>query len=200
VLLKYLRLVWVLVTAACNVEGQRTEPVEETVAMAPPVLAAPVREAEIRQGTVCAKLVAKVREIAERHPQDVPAFLAALQREFVGGSGDPFAMRQALREHRWNPRYVYAGHGGFRPEYDDDRKAYRDGGNHQPGHFISVFSIAAQFGGDAARLAIAEAGDYNPEEEDDLRLSGVAIRLGTGLAGGSISAADVAVQIRELCR
>jgi hypothetical protein len=200
VLLKYLILAGVLVAAGCSVEGQRTEPVQETVAMTPPVASAPVREVKIRQGTVCARLVAKVREIAERHPQDVPAFLAALQREFVGGSGDPFAMRQALREKRWNPRYVYAGHGGFRPEYDDDRKAYREGGNHQPGHFISVFSIAAQFGGDAARLAIGEAGDYNPEEEDDLRLSGVAIRLGTGLAGGSLSAADVAVQVRKLCR
>jgi hypothetical protein len=198
VLLKYLIFATVLAVTGCGVEGQRPEPVQESVAMAPP--SAPVRETPIQKGTVCARFVGKVRETAERHPKDVPAFLAALQREFVGGSGDPFAMRDALRKNRWNPRYVYAGHGGFRPEYDDDRKAYRDGGNHQPGHFISVFSIAAQFGGDAARLAIAEAGDYNPEEEDDLRLSGVAIRLGTGLAGGSLSAADVAVQLRELCR
>lgn len=204
--MKYLMVVGVLVVAACSVEGQRTEPAEETVALAPQIAsapatpAAPVREVPIQQGTVCARFVTKFRELAERHPRDVPAFVAALQREFVGGSGDPFAMRQALRENRWNPRYVYPGHGGFRPEYDDNRKAYREGGNHQPGHFVSVFSIAAQFGGDAARLAIAEAGDYNPKEEDDLRLSGVAIRLGTGLAGGSLKAADVSLQVRELCR
>lgn len=202
--MKYLMLTGMLVAAGCSVEGQRTEPVEETVretaAVTPAIPSAPMPEVRVQQGTVCARFVGKVREVAERHPQDAPVFVAALQREFVGGSGDPFAMRQALRENRWNPRYVYAGHGGFRPEYDDDRKAYRDGGNHQPGHFVSVFSIAAQFGSDAARLAIAEAGDYNPEEEDDLRLSGVAIRLGTGLAGGSLSAADVAVQVRELCR
>ena len=206
--MKYLILAGVLVTAGCSVEGQRTEAVpkpgegtvQETVAVKPATPSAPELEIEIRQGTACARFVGKVRDIADRHPKDVPAFLAALQGEFIGGSGDPFAIRKALRENRWNPRYVYAGHGGFRPEYDDDRKTYRDGGNHQPGHFISVFSVAAQFGGDAARLAIAEAGDYDPKEEDDLRLSGVAIRLGTGLAGGSLSAADVAMQVRELCR
>lgn len=202
--MKYLMLAGMLVAAGCSVEGQRTEPAEETVretaAVTPVAPSAPEREVEIRPGTVCARFVRKVRDIADRHPKDVPAFLAALQGEFIGGSGDPFAIRKALRENRWNPRYVYAGHGGFRPEYDDDRKAYRDGGNHQPGHFIAVFSIAAQFGGDAARLAIGEAGDYNPKEEDDLRLSGVAIRLGTGLTGGSLDAADVAVQVRELCR
>lgn len=193
----------VVLAAACTAEGQPARTPEEPAADPVMVAVAPeptVPVVEIQQGTVCATFVAKVQEIAKRHPQDVPAFLAALQTEFVGGSGDPFAMRQALRENRWNPRYVYAGHGGFRSDYDDDREAYRKGGNHQPGHFVSVFSIAAQFGGDAARLAIAEAGDYNPREEDDLRLSGVAIRLGTGLATKSLRPADIAPQVRELCR
>ena len=185
--------------AACDVAGQRpVPPEEEPVATAEPE---PAPEAvQIQPGTVCARFATKLGGLAQRYPTDAAAFLGALHTEFVGGSGDPFAMKQALKENRWNQRYFYAGHGGFRPEYDDARRAYRDGGNHQPGHFVSVLSVATQFGADAARLAIAEAGDYNPEEEDDLRLSGVAIRLGSGLADGSLQPPEVARQVRELCR
>ena len=194
-----LSLLLLMASAACDVAGQRPLPPEqEPVATAEPE---PQPEAvQIQSGTVCARFATKLRELAQRSPTDAAAFLGALHTEFVGGSGDPFAMKQALKENRWNQRYFYTGHGGFRPEYDDNRKAYRDGGNHQPGHFVSVLSIATQFGPDAARLAIAEAGDYNPEEEDDLRLSGVAIRLGSGLADGSLQPPNVARQVRELCR
>lgn len=178
-----LGLLLVLLAGACSAESQGAEPL-------PP----------IEDGTVCAAFAAKVNEFAARHPKDVPGFLAALQREFVGGSGDPFAMRDALRAGRWNQRYFYAGHGGFRPPYDDDRPAYSNGGNHQPGHFVSVLSVAAQFGADAARVAIAEAGDYNAQEEDDLRLSEVAISLGSGLRDSSVRPRDVAVRVRTLCR
>lgn len=179
------RFAWLLVllAAACNAEGQGAE--------------TPIR---IQEGTVCAAFAGRVDTLARQHAADVAGFLQALQREFVGGSGDPFAMRDALRAGRWNQRYFYAGHGGFRAPYDDNRPTYRDGGNHQPGHFVAVLSVAAQFGEDAARVAIAEAGDYNASEEDDLRLSGVAIPLGVGLRSGATSPAQVAARVRTLCR
>lgn len=187
-----LPLLAVLIGVACGVDRRGAEPVHRAEVGVPQV--------QIQSGTVCAAFVSRVELLAKRHSTNVAGFLAALQSEFVGGSGDPFAMRDALRAGRWNQRYVYAGHGGFRAEYDDDRKAYRSGGNHQPGHFVSVLSVAAQFGKDAARVAIGEAGDYNAREEDDLRLSEVAIPLGTGLAAGSVRPRDVATRTRMLCR
>ena len=181
--MRKLSFLLVLLGTACSADGQEAQP-----------------QIRIGAGTVCGAFADKLGETARRHPADVAAFLAELHREFVGGSGDPFAMRDALRAGRWNQRYVYAGHGGFRPEFDDNRAAYRDGGNHQPGHFVSVLSVAAQFGEDAARIAIGEAGDYNAREEDDLRLSGVAIPLGSGLKTGTFRPRDVAARVRTLCR
>lgn len=181
--MRKLSVLLVLVGTACSADGQEAQP-----------------RARMQAGTVCAAFAEKVGQVARQHPANVASFLAALQKEFVGGSGDPFAMRDALHAGRWNQRYVYAGHGGFRAEYDDNRGSYRDGGNHQPGHFVSVLSVAAQFGEDAARIAIGEAGDYDAREEDDLRLSGVAIPLGNGLKTGSVSPRAVATRVRTLCR
>jgi hypothetical protein len=63
-----------------------------------------------------------------------------------------------------------------------------------------VLSVAAQFGEEQARIAIAVAGDYDPGDEDDLRLSLVAIPLGAGLQDGSVTPAEVAQRARQLCR
>lgn len=149
--------------------------------------------------TVCQRFARRVAEAALRHGSEAAGFLAELQEEFIGGTDDPFEMKEGLRTGGWNPRYFYAGHGGFRPEYDDAER-YPDGGNHQPGHFVSVLSVAARFGEEQARIAIAYAGDYEPGEEDDLRLSNVAIPLGAGLRDGSVTPADVAQAARALCR
>lgn len=154
---------------------------------------------EPRPGTPCARFVARIAEFAEAHPSDRAAFLRALQDEFVGGTDDPFALKEGLDRGRWNQEHVYAGHGGFRDEYDDaDRGA--SGGNHQPGHFVAVLSVAARFGEEQAKMAIAYAGDYEEGQEDDLRLSGAAIRLGSRLGKGEILPADVAMEVRGLCR
>lgn len=154
---------------------------------------------EPRPGTPCARFVARVAEFAKAHPSDRAAFLRALQDEFVGGTDDPFALKEGLERGRWNQEHVYAGHGGFRDEYDDAERG-ADGGNHQPGHFVAVLSVAARFGEEQAKMAIAYAGDYGAGEEDDLRLSGEAIRLGTRLGKGEILPADVAMEVRGLCR
>jgi hypothetical protein len=148
---------------------------------------------------VCRTFARRVAEASLQHGNDVDAFVAALQDEFIGGSDNPFDMKAGLREGDWNQRYFYAGHGGFRPEYDDAQR-YPRGGNHQPGHFVSVLSIATQFGEEQARIAIAYAGDYDEGEEDDLRLSMVAIPLGAGLRDGSVTTAEVAQRVRGLCR
>jgi hypothetical protein len=149
--------------------------------------------------SICQAFARQVARSAQRHGDDVNAFVAELQQEFIGGTDNPFDMKKGLHEGRWNQRYFYAGHGGFRSEYDDAQR-YPDGGNHQPGHFISVLSVATQFGEEQARIAIAAAGDYEPGQEDDLRLSMVAIPLGAGLEDGSVTTAEVARQARQLCR
>jgi hypothetical protein len=149
--------------------------------------------------TICQTFARKIAESALRHGNDVEAFLGELHDEFIGGAENPFDMKRGLNEGKWNRRYFYAGHGGFRPEYDDAQR-YPRGGNHQPGHFISVLSVAAQFGEEQARIAIAVAGDYDPGDEDDLRLSLVAIPLGAGLQDGSVTPAEVAQRARQLCR
>lgn len=149
--------------------------------------------------TVCRTFARRIAELALQHGDDVDAFMEAVQDEFIGGKDNPFDIERGLREGRWNQRYFYAGHGGFRPEFDDAQR-YPRGGNHQPGHFVSVLSIAQQFGEEQARIAIAYAGDYDPGEEDDLRLSMVAIELGAGLGDGTVSPADVAHRARGLCR
>jgi hypothetical protein len=149
--------------------------------------------------SVCRTFARAIAEAALESDGDVERFLARIRAEFVDGDSDPFALKEGLRERRWNDRYFYAGHGGFRPEYDDAQR-YPRGGNHQPGHFISVLSIAADFGEEQARLAIAFAGDYDEGDEDDLRLSNIAIPLGAGLRDGSVTPGEVAVRARELCR
>lgn len=151
------------------------------------------------EATVCRRMVREIARAAERHPADTGAFLAALQDEFVGGTGDPFELEAGLRDGRWNRSYFYAGHGGFRPELDDAQR-YPERGNHQPGHFVSVLSVAAGFGGEAARVAIAQAGDYEPADEDDLRLSTRAIEWGEGLRTGALRPAEVALRTAEMCR
>ncbi|MBA4158127.1 MAG: hypothetical protein H0X65_11705 [Gemmatimonadetes bacterium] len=150
--------------------------------------------------TICHAFSRRIAEAALRHPDDTQAFLSEIQEEFVGGTDDPFELKAGLRAGRWNQRYFYAGHGGFLPQYDDAQRYARTGGNHQPGHFISVLSIAARFGEEQGRLAIAYAGDYDPGDEDDLRLSNIAIPLGAGLRDGSVTPAGIAVRARELCR
>jgi hypothetical protein len=159
-------------------------------------LAAPARGSD---DTICRAFARAIAQAALRHPSDPEAFVGALQDEFIGGKENPFDMKRGLQEGRWNQRYFYAGHGGFRPEYDDAQR-YPRGGNHQPGHFVSVLSIAQQFGDERARIAIAYAGDYDPGDEDDLRLSNVAIPLGAGLTDGTVTPAEVAQRARELCR
>jgi hypothetical protein len=151
------------------------------------------------QESICRTFARTIAEAATQHGDDVDAFMADLRQEFIGGADNPFEMKKGLQQGRWNQRYFYGGHGGFRPEYDDaDRYPRR--GNHQPGHFISVLSIAQQFGEEQARIAIAAAGDYEPGDEDDLRLSMVAIPLGAGLRDGSVTPAEVAQRARGLCR
>lgn len=148
--------------------------------------------------TVCLRFASRVAESARRSPDDPRAFLAALQEEFVGGTGDPFELERGLREGAWNQAYFYAGDGGFRDPLDDaERNA--DGGNHQPGHFVAVLSVAVGVGEEQARVAIAYAGDYDPGEEDDLRLSERAIELGAGLADGSVAPAEVARDAQDFC-
>lgn len=149
--------------------------------------------------SVCRTFARHIAEAALRHDDDVEAFMGVLQDEFVGGKENPFDLRDGLDEGTWNQRYFYAGHGGFRDDYDDADR-YPDGGNHQPGHFVSVLTIAQRFGEEQARVAIAFAGDYEPGEEDDLRLSMVAIELGAGLTAGTVTPAMVAQRARELCR
>ncbi len=149
--------------------------------------------------SVCEKLARRTAEFALRHPEDAQAFLRALQDEVVAGTDDPFELERGLQEGRWNQEYIYAGHGGFRPEYDDAQR-YPRGGNHQPGHFVSVLSIAARFGETPALIAIARAGDYDPGDEDDLRLSLEAIQMGVGLRDETLMPADVARRVRGLCR
>lgn len=169
-------------------------------AEAQPTTPAPApAEADVSTRTVCGRFVLQIREAARAHGTSTEDFLQALNDEFTGGTGDPFEMKEGLQAGRWNQRWFYGGHGGFRPEFDDAQR-YPRGGNHQPGHFIAVFTIAARFGGDAASVAIAYAGDYDPGDEDDLRLSQVAIRLGAGVGDGSISPARAAEETAAVCR
>ncbi len=159
----------------------------------------PVAELARASGSsVCERFARRMAEFALRHPDDPSRFLGALQEEVVGGTDDPFELERGLREGAWNREYFYAGHGGFRPEFDDAERSPR--GNHQPGHFVAVLSIAARFGENPALIALARAGDYDPEEEDDLRLSLEAIELGVGLSEGTLTPADVARRARGLCR
>jgi hypothetical protein len=152
-----------------------------------------------RPSTVCERFARRVADFAAEHPHDPVAFLAALSDELVAGTDDPFELKAGLEQKRWNQAYFYAGHGGFRDEIDDSDR-YSDGGNHQPGHFVSVLLIAHRFGEENARIAIAYAGDYDPGDEDDLRLSGYAIELGTGLAGGTVTPVDIARRVAGFCR
>jgi len=149
--------------------------------------------------SVCHTFSRRIAEFALHRGGDVEGFMEDLQDEFIGGKDNPFDMKRGLQQGLWNQRYFYGGHGGFRPEFDDAQR-YPRGGNHQPGHFISVLSIAQQFGEEQARIAIAVAGDYDPGDEDDLRLSMVAIPLGVGLSDGTVTPADVAHRARALCR
>lgn len=159
-----------------------------------------VHRGEEGGATVCRRFVGRMAEAALRFPADTAGFLRTVQDEFVGGASDPFALEEGLRKGRWNQAYFYAGHGGFRDPLDDDGPSHSDGGNHQPGHFVSVLTIAATLGAEQARLAIAYAGDYEPDEEDDLRLSQEAIRLGDALRTGVGSPADVALAAEGFCR
>ncbi len=162
--------------------------------------ATPARVAELpSRATVCERFAAAVAEHADRHATDPPAFLRALQQEFVGGTEDPFELERGLREGRWNQSWFYAGNGGFLDELDDAER-YERGDNHQPGHYVSVLSIAARFGEQNARAAIAYAGDYDPDDADDLRLSEHAIRSGVALASGAATPGDVAADVATLCR
>jgi hypothetical protein len=182
-------------------------PPEASTGTGEEVGAGPAAAAELRalarpprgEETVCRTFARKIAEAALRHGTDADAFMGELQDEFIGGKDNPFDMKRGLREGAWNQRYFYAGHGGFRAEYDDAER-YPTGGNHQPGHFVSVLSIAHQFGEEQARIGIAVAGDYDPGEEDDLRLSMVAIPLGAGLRDGTVAPAEVAQRARQLCR
>jgi hypothetical protein len=184
--------------ASTTPAAERAEPASASEA-ADVDLQALARPPQRGEDTVCRAFARAIASAALEHPTDPAAFVGALQDEFIGGKDNPFDMKRGLQEGRWNKRYFYAGHGGFRPEYDDAQR-YPGGGNHQPGHFISVLSIAQQFGEEQARIAIAVAGDYDPGDEDDLRLSNVAIPLGAGLTDGSVSPAEVAQRARELCR
>lgn len=149
--------------------------------------------------TVCDRFARRVAEFALQHRGEPQAFLRALQQEFVGGTDDPFELEEGLRTGKWNQTYFYSGHGGFRPELDDAAQ-YPTGGNHQPGHFISVMSIAARFGEENARAAIAYAGDYEANGEDDLRLSEQAIQMGIGLSASTVSPGEVAQRVQGFCR
>lgn len=177
---------------------------EEAEVAADARVAGPAAEVLVREsrgaGTICRRFAREVAQAAVDHPSDAEAFLRSLQQEFTAGAGDPLALKEGLEQGRWNQAFFYGGHGGFRAPFDDDRAAYRDGGNHQPGHFVSVLSVATRLGADQARLALAVAGDYDPEQVDDLRLSEVAIRLGAGLADSTFVPADVARATRRLCR
>jgi|GEM_PF-6590197 len=202
-----------LALAACQAEfpfagetGSTAEPAAErstarTAAAPDPAVDLEALAAPASGGadTICRAFARAIAQAAIDHPADADAFIVALQDQFIGGKDNPFDMKRGLEEGRWNQRYFYAGHGGFRPEYDDAQR-YPRGGNHQPGHFVSVLSIAQQFGGEQARIAIAYAGDYDPGDEDDLRLSNVAIPLGAGLTAGTVTPAEVAQRARELCR
>jgi hypothetical protein len=150
-------------------------------------------------GTVCHRMGRRFWEFAERHPGDVPGFMAALQEEFIGGTDDPFEIKRGLSEGGWNQEYFYAGHGGFRAEYDDAGR-YPTGGNHQPGHFVSILTMAVRFGEEQARVAMAVAGDFEPADEDDRRLSERAIEWGTAISAGELTPRGVALRVRELCR
>jgi hypothetical protein len=177
-------------------------PVVEDAAAASPVSEAELQalaRAPVGEESVCQTFSRKIAAAALEHEEDAEHFVRALVDEFVGGTDDPFELKAGLRDGTWNQRYFYAGHGGFRAEYDDAQR-YPRGGNHQPGHFVSVLAIAARFGEEQARIAIAYAGDYDPGDEDDLRLSKVAIPLGAGLREGSVTPAEVAVRARALCR
>jgi hypothetical protein len=148
--------------------------------------------------TVCRKLARKAAEFALAAGGDADAFLSMLQEEVVSGADDPFELKRGLHEGEWNQDYIYAGHGGFRPEFDDADR-YPTGGNHQPGHFLSVLTVAHRHGVDHARVAIGFVGDLEEGQEDDLRLSLRAIQLGSSL-GDSMTPAEVALAISELCR
>lgn len=150
--------------------------------------------------TACERFADRVGRLAALHPNRTDAFLAALQAEFVGGAADPIALRDALEAGRWNPAFFYAGHGGFVEQLDDNRAKYARGGNHQPGHFVAMLAVAAQHGPQVAAYASQAAGDYAPDQQDDLRLSRTAIALGLGLANATLGPADVAGEARRFCR
>jgi hypothetical protein len=157
------------------------------------------RQARPRENeTVCQLLARRAAEFALAADGDAEAFLTLLQEEVVSGADDPFELKDGLHEGEWNEAYIYAGHGGFRPQFDDAQR-YPRGGNHQPGHFVSVLTIAHRFGVEHARVALGHVGDLEPEQEDDLRLSLRAIQLGTSL-GESMTPGEVALAISELCR
>jgi hypothetical protein len=157
------------------------------------------RQARTRENeTVCQLLARRAAEFALAAAGDAEAFLTLLQEEVVSGADDPFELKDGLHEGEWNEAYIYAGHGGFRPQFDDAQR-YPRGGNHQPGHFVSVLTIAHRFGVEHARVALGHVGDLEPEQEDDLRLSLRAIQLGTSL-GESMTPGEVALAISELCR
>jgi hypothetical protein len=157
------------------------------------------RQARPRESeTVCQLLARRAAEFALAADGDAEAFLTLLQEEVVSGADDPFDLKDGLHQGEWNEAYIYAGHGGFRPQFDDAQR-YPRGGNHQPGHFVSVLTIAHRFGVEHARVAIGHVGDLEPEQEDDLRLSLRAIQLGSSL-GESMTPGEVALAVSELCR
>jgi hypothetical protein len=183
--------------------------VEDPAVTGDPASEAPAEAAAVRTstsppppppgGSVCNRMARRFWEFAERHPQDAAAFMDAVQDEFVGGTDDPFELKRGLQEGEWNQEYFYAGHGGFRAEFDDAQR-YPNGGNHQPGHYVSVLTIAFRFGEEQAVVGMAVAGDFQPGEEDDYRLSRRAIEDGTALSAGEVGPHDVGVRVRDLCR
>ncbi|MGH7458340.1 MAG: hypothetical protein ACREKN_04535 [Longimicrobiaceae bacterium] len=147
--------------------------------------------------TPCGRLARHARELADWFAGDSGGYVDALAGEVVGGTGTPFQLRDRLRQGRWNRYYLYAGDGGFRPELADLRR--RGAPNHQPGHFVSVLTIAYVYGRELAEGAIGWAGDYSAGQEDDLRLSRIAIRVGQGLREGSVAPGAAAGEITGLC-
>lgn len=148
--------------------------------------------------SVCQRLARRAAEFALQAEGDAETFVSLLQQEVVAGADDPFELKEGLNEGEWNQEYIYAGHGGFRAEFDDADR-YPRGGNHQPGHFTSVLTIAHRHGVEQARVAIGYVGDLEEGQEDDLRLSLRAIQLGSSL-GTTMSPGQVALELRELCR
>jgi hypothetical protein len=196
----------VLLAAACAPSPPEPNAGAEAAAPGEPVAAGETGQRDLLerqarahpQETICQRLARRAAEFALAAGGDSERFLGLLQEEVVSGADDPFELKHGLHEGQWNQEYIYAGHGGFRPEFDDAQR-YPTGGNHQPGHFVSVLTVAHRHGVDHARIAIGFVGDLEEGQEDDLRLSLRAIQLGSSL-GESMTPGEVALEISELCR